>query len=81
MAAPTFGIPECKWWINVYTSLGSNARFACKAIGGERNWDYRYIWIRDSSFTIYAFLKLGFTEEASKYMSFIEDRCNDLVRV
>ncbi|CDS04078.1 hypothetical protein LRAMOSA07033 [Lichtheimia ramosa] len=49
-----------------------------ESIGGERNWDYRYIWIRDSSFTIYAFLKLGFTEEASKYMSFIEDRCNDL---
>ncbi|ORX47962.1 Six-hairpin glycosidase [Hesseltinella vesiculosa] len=49
-----------------------------EAIGGQRNWDYRYVWIRDSSFTIYAFLRLGFTEEASKYMSFIEDRCKDL---
>ncbi|KAI8079727.1 Six-hairpin glycosidase-like protein [Halteromyces radiatus] len=49
-----------------------------EAIGGSRNWDYRYVWIRDSSFTIYAFLRLGFTEEARKYLEFIEERCNDL---
>ncbi|CAO3589066.1 unnamed protein product [Absidia cylindrospora] len=49
-----------------------------EAIGGERNWDYRYVWIRDSSFTIYAFLRLGFTEEARKYLEYIENRCNDL---
>ncbi|KAI8342268.1 Six-hairpin glycosidase-like protein [Chlamydoabsidia padenii] len=49
-----------------------------EAIGGERNWDYRYVWIRDSSFTIYAFLRLGFTEEAKKYLDYIEARCNDL---
>ncbi|KAI8137684.1 Six-hairpin glycosidase-like protein [Fennellomyces sp. T-0311] len=49
-----------------------------EAIGGERNWDYRFVWIRDSSFTIYAFLRLGLTEEAAQYMKFIEDRCNDL---
>ena len=33
-------------------------------VGGERNWDYRYTWIRDGSFSIYALLGLGFTEEA-----------------
>ena len=33
-------------------------------VGGERNWDYRYTWIRDSSFSIYALLGLGFTEES-----------------
>ncbi|KAI9316451.1 Six-hairpin glycosidase [Dichotomocladium elegans] len=49
-----------------------------ESIGGSRNWDYRYLWIRDASFTIYAFLRLGFTEEAAKYMRFIEERCNDL---
>ncbi|KAI9010356.1 Six-hairpin glycosidase-like protein [Phycomyces nitens] len=49
-----------------------------EAIGGPRNWDYRYVWIRDASFTIYAFLRLGFTKEAERYMHFIEDRCNDL---
>ncbi|CEG74138.1 Putative Glycoside hydrolase family 15 protein, partial sequence [Rhizopus microsporus] len=49
-----------------------------EAIGGPRNWDYRYAWIRDSSFTIYAFLRLGFTKEAGQFMKYIEDRCNDL---
>lgn len=43
-------------------------------IGGVRNWDYRYCWVRDSSFTIYIFLRMGFTEEADAYMSFISDR-------
>ena len=33
-------------------------------VGGERNWDYRYTWVRDGSFSIYALLGLGFTEEA-----------------
>ncbi|CAO3620782.1 unnamed protein product [Cunninghamella echinulata] len=49
-----------------------------EAIGGPRNWDYRYVWIRDASFTIYALLRLGFKEEAAKYMQYIEMRCQDL---
>jgi GH15 family glucan-1,4-alpha-glucosidase len=40
-------------------------------IGGERNWDYRFTWIRDSAFTIYAFMRLGFTEEADRFMHFL----------
>ena len=36
--------------------------------GGERNWDYRYTWIRDASFTVYAFMRLGFVEEANGFM-------------
>ncbi|KAJ8519553.1 hypothetical protein ONZ45_g3503 [Pleurotus djamor] len=43
-------------------------------IGGTRNWDYRASWIRDSSFTLYALLRLGFTQEANAYMEFIFDR-------
>ncbi|KAK1837238.1 Six-hairpin glycosidase-like protein [Podospora conica] len=43
-------------------------------IGGVRNWDYRFSWVRDSSFTIYILLRLGFTEEADAYMSFISER-------
>jgi GH15 family glucan-1,4-alpha-glucosidase len=39
--------------------------------GGSRNWDYRYSWVRDSAFTIYAFIRLGFTEEADNFMKFI----------
>jgi GH15 family glucan-1,4-alpha-glucosidase len=40
-------------------------------IGGERNWDYRFTWVRDSAFTIYAFMRLGFTEEAERFMHFL----------
>lgn len=44
-------------------------------IGGSRNWDYRHTWIRDATFTIYAFLRLGYTEEAAAFMHWIEERC------
>jgi len=43
-------------------------------IGGVRNWDYRASWIRDSSFTLYALIRLGFTHEAEAYMEFIFER-------
>ncbi len=42
-----------------------------EGVGGERNWDYRYTWIRDSAFTIYAFLRLGFKEEAGQFLRFV----------
>jgi GH15 family glucan-1,4-alpha-glucosidase len=42
--------------------------------GGSRNWDYRFCWIRDSSFTIYILLRMGFRSEAEAYMNFISDR-------
>jgi GH15 family glucan-1,4-alpha-glucosidase len=45
-----------------------------EGIGGERNWDYRYTWIRDAAFTIYAFLRIGFTEEASNFMTWTMQR-------
>jgi GH15 family glucan-1,4-alpha-glucosidase len=40
-------------------------------IGGERNWDYRYVWIRDAAFCVYALLRLGFTGEADAFIQFI----------
>jgi GH15 family glucan-1,4-alpha-glucosidase len=40
-------------------------------IGGERNWDYRYVWVRDAAFCVYALLRLGFTGEAEAFMSFL----------
>ena len=44
-------------------------------IGGERNWDYRYTWIRDAAFAMYAFLKLGFKEEATSFFKWVEKYC------
>jgi len=43
-------------------------------IGGVRNYDYRYTWIRDAAFSLYALLRLGFTEEASAFMDWLTDR-------
>jgi len=40
-------------------------------IGGTRNWDYRYSWIRDSSFVIWSFHSLGFNEEATSYLDWL----------
>ncbi|BGP39748.1 hypothetical protein JCM10449v2_003699 [Rhodotorula kratochvilovae] len=39
--------------------------------GAGRNWDYRFAWIRDASFTVYALLRLGFTEEADQYVDWL----------
>jgi GH15 family glucan-1,4-alpha-glucosidase len=42
-------------------------------VGGERNWDYRYVWIRDAAFCVYALLRLGFTDEAEAFMGFVSE--------
>ena len=44
-----------------------------EVIGGVRNWDYRYTWLRDAAFTVYGFLRLGFTREAAGFISWIEN--------
>ncbi len=46
-----------------------------ESLGGERNWDYRYTWIRDAAFTLYGLLRIGFTEEAAQFMGWLESRC------
>jgi GH15 family glucan-1,4-alpha-glucosidase len=43
-------------------------------VGGERNWDYRYTWIRDASFSVYALLGLGYTEEAEGFLRWLGAR-------
>jgi GH15 family glucan-1,4-alpha-glucosidase len=45
--------------------------------GGERNWDYRFSWIRDSTFTLWALHTLGFDHEARDFMRFIVQVCRD----
>jgi GH15 family glucan-1,4-alpha-glucosidase len=49
-----------------------------ESIGGRRNWDYRFTWIRDASFTLYALLRLGFPHEAGAFMHWLEDRMKEV---
>lgn len=49
-----------------------------EGIGGVRNWDYRYTWIRDASFTVYALLRLGHTKEAKAFVDWVDKQCDDI---
>ncbi len=49
-----------------------------ESIGGERNWDYRFSWIRDSAFTVYGLLRVGLTDEATRFMNWIAARSHEL---
>src|ERR1700723_2889333 len=46
-------------------------------IGGVRNWDYRYTWLRDATFTLYALIRLGFVEEAEAFIDWLKERLGD----
>lgn len=62
-----------------YGSTVAAATFGLpEEMGGERNWDYRYTWVRDSAFSMYAFLRLGFRKEARDFIQWIIDRCKKL---
>ena len=43
-------------------------------VGGGRNWDYRYVWVRDAGFSLYALLRLGFTAEARAFIGWLSER-------
>src|SRR5919205_3871472 len=49
-----------------------------ETIGGERNWDYRYTWIRDSAFSLHALLLPGFRDAAEQFMEWLTDRFREL---
>jgi GH15 family glucan-1,4-alpha-glucosidase len=46
-------------------------------LGGVRNWDYRYTWVRDAAFTVYALMRLGYTEEAAAFALFMQARAKE----
>jgi len=46
-------------------------------VGGERNWDYRYTWVRDASFSVHALLRLGMVDEADRFGHWLGDRVRE----
>ncbi len=49
-----------------------------ESIGFKRNFDYRYTWIRDASFTVYSLLRMGYSKEAEAFMNWVEKLCRDI---
>jgi GH15 family glucan-1,4-alpha-glucosidase len=46
-------------------------------VGGVRNWDYRFTWLRDAAFTLYALIRLGFVDETEAFIEWLKDRLSD----
>jgi GH15 family glucan-1,4-alpha-glucosidase len=46
-----------------------------QTIGGTQNWDYRYTWMRDAAFTMFVLLRIGFKDEAHRFMGWLQERC------
>ncbi len=62
-----------------YGSIIAAATFSLpESVGAARNFDYRFTWIRDASFSMYALIRLGYTKEAGAFMNWIEKLCQDI---
>ena len=58
-----------------FGSIAAAATFGLpEVLGGERNWDYRYCWVRDAAFTLYALSRLGYYDEAESFIHFLMER-------
>lgn len=72
-------VPEGVCFHSAASQLSLSTSIALEQDGaGVRNWDYRYAWIRDAAFTIYALIRIGFTDEAALFMKWLEGRCKEL---
>ncbi|MBC3540915.1 glycoside hydrolase family 15 protein [Rufibacter sediminis] len=62
-----------------YGSIVASPTFSLpESIGGGRNFDYRFTWIRDASFSMYALIRLGYTKEAGNFMHWVEAVCQSM---
>ena len=48
-----------------------------ESVGGVRNWDYRFTWLRDATFTLYALIRLGFVDETEAFIEWLKGRLSD----
>jgi GH15 family glucan-1,4-alpha-glucosidase len=48
-----------------------------ESIGGVRNWDYRFTWLRDAAFTLYALIRLGFLDETEAFFGWVKGRLGE----
>lgn len=49
-----------------------------EGVGGTRNWDYRYTWVRDAAFTVYGLMRIGLMEEAARFREFMTERAKEM---
>jgi GH15 family glucan-1,4-alpha-glucosidase len=62
----------CDYWSNGALVAAPTSSLPAP-IGGVRNWDYRYTWVRDASFSVYALRRIGFEEEAGAFLGWVLD--------
>jgi alpha,alpha-trehalase len=62
----------CDHWVNGSLVAAPTSSLPAP-VGGVRNWDYRYTWIRDASFTVYAMRRIGFSGEADAFLGWVMD--------
>ncbi|MEX6508747.1 glycoside hydrolase family 15 protein [Jiella sp. M17.18] len=61
-----------------YGSIAAAATFGLpEVISGERNWDYRFCWVRDAAFTLYSLSRLGYYDEAEAFIHFLMERATE----
>jgi GH15 family glucan-1,4-alpha-glucosidase len=68
----TLTLKLCDHWANGALVAAATSSMPAP-VGGERNWDYRYTWVRDASFSVYALRRVGFPAEANAFLGWVLD--------